>query len=487
MQNRNTPPVLCREDWAPEVRQGLNNLLAEAAALPPHSQYAVFDFDNTTAIFDIEENLAWYQLSCMAFVLPPEQLRSVLLAKLSDPAADRSATGLIRGSYRDLAEDITQSYATLWEQVGPFTPAGLAESAANTLPANPHWQAFAAKLRTMYDLVCLIETEAVAYTWILGWFTGMTESQIYDLAARCVQAYRALPTQRVTLRTPAALAGRTGAVGCSLVTGISVTENIKELWAALQQTGVDVWVCSASGTAPVRAAIDGMGLHEYITGMLALTPNTAGNGCWQPGYDPCGCGWLALQGPAHPHCAPLWQQMTVPQGAPTVGEGKVTAITRAIAPRYGGHGPIAGFMDSTGDYQFCTEFASLRTVVCFNRANRSTADGGGLIAAAALYQRDRLSYTYQTARAAGDTLYLLQGRDENGLRSLRPANDSILFGTGEPRLFQGADHDALLEYLCREKPATRQILNTLAVKNNPLALPFAPGFLKEYAGYHTRP
>ena len=125
---------------------------------------------------------------------------------------------------------------------------------------------------------------------------------------------------------------------------------------------------------------------------------------------------------------------TLPTKAQTQGVGKVTAIVNAIAPSYNGAGPLAGFMDSTGDYNFCTEFANLKLVICFNRASRKITDGGGVISELAIYQRDTLGFDLAKANANGDTLYLLQGRDENGMRGLRASDSTLLLGKTEPAL-----------------------------------------------------
>lgn len=62
-----------------------------------------------------------------------------------------------------------------------------------------------------------------------------------------------------------------------------------------------------------------------------------------------GCGFYADKNGS-------WTRMPRPTKAQTQGVGKVTAIVNAIAPEYGDHGPILGVMDSTGDFNFCTEF-----------------------------------------------------------------------------------------------------------------------------------
>ena len=146
-------------------------------------------------------------------------------------------------------------------------------------------------------------------------------------------------------------------------------------------------------------------------------------------------------------------------------------------------------MDSTGDYNFCTEFKTLKLVINFNRASRKVTDGGGVIAELAIYQRDTLGYDFAAADAAGDTLYVLQGREENGMRGLRNSNLTMTLGATEEKLFKNEDNQTQLQYMIDNAMTTTDIINTFAMKTaedaegNVLGIKY--GFLKEYAGYHT--
>ena len=171
------------------------------------------------------------------------------------------------------------------------------------------------------------------------------------------------------------------------------------------------------------------------------------------------------------------------------GKGKVTAVVNAIAPEYDGHGPIAGFMDSTGDFNFCTEFGSLKLVVCFNRATRGVTEGGGLIAELAVYQKDSLGYDLAKANSAGDTLYVLQGREENGLRSFRNSRSTLRYGQTEEKLFKNEENYAQLESFKKDGLTTEEIINKWSIVRDEESsgLGFKTGFLEEYDGYHSIP
>ena len=172
--------------------------------------------------------------------------------------------------------------------------------------------------------------------------------------------------------------------------------------------------------------------------------------------------------------------------AKTLAAGKVTAIDNVLRPKYGGKGPMAGFMDSSGDFNFCTEYSSLKMVVCFNRANRKVTDGGGLVAEVAMYERDVLGYDLKSANAVGETLYLLQGRDENGIRTFRPSNATIRYGNAVEQLFANDDNYAQLEYMKQSEMSVKEIFDKFALKTAVGELGFAYGFLDSYSGYHSR-
>ena len=499
--------LLERDDWAPDVKAAINDFLtlygtaeADGAGMPAvtsdnpsevtdslaasRENYVVFDFDNTCSVFDVQEQMFVFQIEKMAFAILPEQMGEILLTGIGNPDRDLSPYGMA-GCFRDLAADICAAYAVLWERYGPFDCTGLADEAAGAVQADPYWQEFSAKIRTMYNLVYAAEPANTAYPWVIRLCSGMTGDDVYRLTWRSLEVYSGKETSTVSWTSPDGLSSRTGKVTCRWTSGISVTDNIVELWRALDKNGIDVWVCSASDVGAIRAAIDFFGLHDYCRGLLGMTLKTDASGRYINEYDyETGCGFYSVEDG--------WEKMSRPTGTQTQGEGKALAIVHAIAPEYGGRGPAAGFMDSTGDFQFCTEFASLKIVVCFNRADRRAADGGGLIAAIAIYERDSLGYDFAKALEAGDTLYLLQGRNENGLRSLRSSNATLKLGIYDPvneRLFRDEENTALLNAIRSEGLTVGEALRKYAVRTpaNANGPGFAAGFLNEYRGYHSIP
>lgn len=470
-----------REDWADDVKTAVNEFIETYAGT--ENAYVVTDFDNTCSIFDVEEQLAVYQLLHMAFACTPEELPDILATGLSDLDSPREGYALDEQthSYNEWITDISGVYTKLYETYGPFTPAGISDEAVLAeIQNDENWMEFATKMRAMYDLVYDNESAAVAYPWVLYWFTGFTEEEVYQLALGSHNTYKEVETSEVEWVSPEDMESVVGQVAYTWTSGVQVSENIQEMFRAMDAAGIDVWVCSASCTSAIRAAVDAWDMHDYITGVIAMTNKLDGD-VYVNEYDyETGYAWHT-DGDG-------WVKGDVATGAQTQGAGKVTAVDNVLVSAYG-CGPLAGFMDSTGDFDFCTVYDSLKLVICFNRASRKVTDGGGVIAELAVYQKDTLGYDLKTANEAGDTLYVLQGRDENGLRSLRSDRTTLTYGSEEEKLFRNEDNEAQLQYMIDNAMTTEDIINTFAPKTDADAednvLGFKYGFSSDYAGYHT--
>ena len=471
------PDEVVESGFAPETEQAIADLVKMYGAKSDGysaTPYVVCDFDNTTAVFNITMQCCVYQLERMAFAVDPEGLQAALSASLDLEAGDNA----------DWIADITAAYAALYEAYGPFTAAGLRDDRAAAVQADPQWQEFAAKMRALISHVQSTLDAPEANAWVLWRFTGMTEQEVYDLFYRSCMQYRDVETERVTWTSPETLESRLGVVETSFTRGVSVPQEVADMLRTLRTNGIDVWVCSASHADGVRAAVDAFGLSDVVTGVIGMTQQIS-EGVFVPDYD-------YETGYSYDNAGEgVWTRSEYLTGAIPSMEGKVTAIRNALMPRYRGAGPIAGFMDSGSDFNFCTEFTSLKLVVCFNRANRKITDGAGLIAVVAVYQRDVLHYDLAKANEEGDTLFILQGRDENGLRTLRASDHTIRLGETEPSLFANADNQVLLDYARTHKLTTQQLIDgfCIATPANDLGnlLSVDHGHLQSYSGYHSIP
>lgn len=454
--------MLIRNDWDARVKQAVNDLAQTA----PEGSYAVFDWDNTCAVYDIEYQLCIYQLETMCFAIHPDEIARVLLTDMENPDI---AVGENGQTLRMIAEDIADAYTALEKTCGPFD----GQNRGMTDKNNPTWLEFAAKMRYMYPLVSHFGTSEAACKFPLLWFCGMTEKQIYDLACACIRYYQQMPSACVTWESPD-IPSRFGRVKTTFEQGITVTDNMRELWRTLHDSGVDIYVCSASGTVPVQAAIDTFGLRPCCSGMTALNMAYDADGRQTAQYE-YGGGWYTPGG------ATNWIQDDSSLSMMPRKEGKTQAILEGPYRRYG-HGPVAGFMDSGGDFDFCTAFSSLKLVICFNKAISSVRDGGYLIAAAALMEEEKLGYDLAAASLAGDTLYVLQGRDERGLRAFRAGKETYsIHHPGELRLFDKEENERLYQIMLTSCASVRELLDTFGAVGETDGIRY--GFLNEASRY----
>ncbi len=484
------------DSWSPVVRNGLNEMMKDCGKFSKtydETVYTVFDFDNTCSIFDVEEQLAVYQLQHMAFAsdMDAEKLREVLLTGLGDPFKKRGTEYCQKNAtYDGWVTDITYAYDRLYRKFGPFSPSGFPDETAESIQKTKAWREFATKMRAMYDLVYDSESAEAAYPWVLYWFTGFTEDEVYALAKASHEYYREEESEYVTWTSPQ-MKSKTGICEFEWTSGVQVPDNIRELMAALKNNGIKVFICSASSTDVVKAAVDVWELHDSVDGVIAMT-NKLKDKKYINEYDyDKGCMWI-------PEEEGKWKKGKKATKAQTQGKGKVDAINNVLVKEYG-HGPVAGFMDSTGDFCFCTEFKSLKMVCCFNRASRKVTDGGGLIAELAIYQNHDLGYDYAKAQKAGDIYYVLQGRDENGYRTLRDSDATVRLGESEQdaHIFRNYGEDEInyneaeLEYMRENNMTTEEIVNTLSIhtdeKDPENRLGFEYGFLDKssFKGYRS--
>ena len=394
-------------NWDPTVKASINRFLQTYGNQSPtynpnEKPYAVFDFDNTTSILDMEEQLLIWQLDHLAFAIAPDQMEAVLLTgipqdklNLTYGANDGDGNPV---QIRDAIHDAAATYKVLYNKhLVTVHGSELSDSAKNL----PEYQEFKAKMRWLYDAIGDTMDASVSYPWVTYWFTGMTSDDVYNLAFQC-DAYYDNPAQGQTwskgfYASPAGMTSKAGAVSVSYKLGVTVTPEIKELYGALAANGIDVWICSASPIDVIRAARDYFKLPG-VTGIVAMTNKKDTDGRYINQYD-------------------------YDLHAQTQGVVKALTISKVIAPKYNSRGPAFAAMDSQGDFNFCTEYKDTKEVLV---VNRQRSDDAALTAGIAIWQK-RHGVTLDIANTAGDTLYVLQGRDENN-GTFWPEDNTLLLG-----------------------------------------------------------
>ncbi|MEI3174915.1 MAG: hypothetical protein V8S76_12845 [Lachnospiraceae bacterium] len=234
--------TLMEGNWAPATRARIQAVIDANAG---SGRYVVFDFDNTSAIFDVEEALLAYQIENLEFKIAPENLADVLETQI--PSVDEPVGKNLTDSdvtVANLVADITSDYQWLYENYEGFGAGGTHD--LTYIHATNQYEDFAAKLRYMYSAVGDTFDASVSYPWVTYLFTGMTPDEVYDLALASHTYWSEYGRySKETWTSPVELEGESGIISTSFITGITFTDELQDLYQTLMANDIDVYIISA--------------------------------------------------------------------------------------------------------------------------------------------------------------------------------------------------------------------------------------------------
>ena len=392
-------------NWAPATRARIQAVIDENAN---SGKYVVFDFDNTSVIFDVQEALLMYQIENLIFAIEPDEMEGVLETGIPDLTLSMGTS--LDGKNitpATLVADLVSDYTWIYENYEGMD----GDHDLDYIHASNQFQDFETKLRFMYNNLGDYFDHSVSYPWVTYLFTGMTPEEVQELATASHNYWANYGRYaEVTLTSPIELPGETGIVSTTYTTGLTFTDELKDLYATLMANGIDVYIVSASPIDTILAANECMGYGVPEDQVFAMRNKLGEDGRYinEYDYDWGGEGMYAQ----------------------TQGEGKSTIITNFIAPKYDGAGPLMVFGDSSGDWNMMTDWMDDGDTVLgviFNRYRKPSSDP--------IWEGSN-----EAAQTIGeaDARFVLQGRDEN-TGELRPSEKSILLGETEEVLVRPAE------------------------------------------------
>lgn len=161
--------------WEPSVYKGLCAVLEEcgntsAAYNKEDKAFAVFDFDNTTIMNDVEYSLFAYIIENLKFDFSPEELHKRLIDSPVSPDFKLSAGDGRIITAGDLADDIYEAYKELYGK--PL------DEITNT----DAYKDYRAKIRYMYDALDDVMPSADVSAWLFNIIAvGSTGEEIQAL------------------------------------------------------------------------------------------------------------------------------------------------------------------------------------------------------------------------------------------------------------------------------------------------------------------
>ena len=406
-----------RHQWAPYTYQALDRLMKTTCASSSFCRatprpYAVFDFDNTTLINDIEEATLVFQIEHLLYQVTPSRLEEVLLTGIPDvnqyfaegyenAAGERLTTAQV---VTDIVADYTQICAHLgrsYAAEGWRSELALAawDATLRTVRESEAFLDFRAKLRFLYDAVNGTFDSSIGYPWVLYQFTGFTRAEVEAIAVASMTYWVDYGTfTKVSWTSPAARPGVAGQITATYKTGLALPPEMVGLYKSLQTHGIDVYICSASLKEVVQAVASspqfGLGIpKDHVFAMMLQSEQVGDRDQITNAYDS--------------------------RYFMTYAAGKVQTIETFIAPNHGGAGPVLVAGDSAGDYEMITAFPDMRLGLIVNRVRKDAIRQPSLEAAATI--------------GSPSARYVLQGRDEN-TGTFRASEKSVLLGKSTEEL-----------------------------------------------------
>lgn len=325
-------------NWSESPYKALCTLMkeckAEAAEAGRNVNYAIFDYDNTTVLQDVEQTFTLWQLENLRFNFTPDELWDIFAPCIPDLDIVLAGAGAENVTARMLLTDIESDYRAIITSAGVSYGNELSPQQLATIQAGDYLRDFKIKFWGLYKGVM----EAFGYDDSYPLLRGVNHGMDYDeFTALAREGISALVSKRqvrkINLESPDM--GIAGKVSVVVPDGLALTREMRLLYKALPENGIDVYIFSAS--------------LEALVEQMACDPQYLG-------LDTLQVFGFRMEGDSTGKIL----QVLKPGYIQPYREGKTGAIKAYIAPQYGGKGPVLVAGDSNGDYSMLTSFPDMR-------------------------------------------------------------------------------------------------------------------------------
>ena len=342
-----------RGNWSKAPYDALCKLMkeckAEADAAGHNVNYAIFDYDNTTVLQDVELACTAWQIENLRFKFTPDQLEGIF--SMSIPDTDKALVGLDADGVTSsmLINDIASDYRTMMDAAGAPCGWDLSASQLAQLQKMPEFLDLRAKIWCLYEGLFFTFSYHESFPVLMGMFYGMTYPEVDALMKEGIAAQVAKGRLGdVVWESPEM--GEAGKVSYVIPDGLALSQEMRNLYKALPENGIDVYVFSASMEAVVEAmACDTKYLGLDTAQVFALRVSRDSTDLVTQEY---------LEGYVQPYKV-----------------GKTEAIRAYAAPKYEGRDPVLVGGDSNGDYSMLTSFPGMRVGLIIDKGQTSAGIG----------------------------------------------------------------------------------------------------------------
>ena len=340
-----------KKDWDKDVYKSLNSLIVDRAG---KNDYAVFDFDKTTIVHDVSNALLVYQVENLKFADAPSH-------SFLDGIDDKDA--ILKGaeiSSREMGDTLKAEYNRMKARLSNG-------ESMDSIRVSDDYLDFRARFISFMDALGKTFSEEVWYAWMPGLLTGMTTEEAKELISEAIDDQ--LGEDKLAVEEWTSPDGRWGG---PVEKGIFLPEEMKDLYAALNDNGIDTYICSASLELIVETLA-----CDSVRG-LALSPERV----------------YGLRFVDSPRIVAKYDS----EYKQPIKEGKVECIKTYIAPQYGDRGPVLVGGDSNGDVPMLTSFDDTRASLIID-VKRNPESSIGQLAAKAKSEDNEGRYLLQPAFA----------------------------------------------------------------------------------------
>lgn len=304
--------------------------------------YAVFDWDYTSIYQDTQENLFRYQIDNLKFKMTPEEFK---IAIRKDIPKDKFADGYenVNGekiNIDKIGEDLDKDYVFLYENYIKDGKMTLKE-----IKRTEEFKDFRGKLAFLYEAIGGTFSHDIAYPWVLYQFTGMTPTEVKTLAKEANDFGIGNKLGKYILESSDKLTGKAGKVSYIYKSGLRTQSETANLFNALKNNGIEVYIVSAS--------------LEDVVEVFATDPSY--------GYNLSEDKVFGMRLEMKDGKYTTEYKKDYPQ---TQTKGKVQTINKFIKPNHEGKEPILVAGDSSGDYNMLTEFNSTEVLLIMKRKGK---------------------------------------------------------------------------------------------------------------------
>lgn len=362
--------------WNDRAFQFLNKLIADHGRDNPaynlqKKPFAVFDWDNTSIIGDVEEAAFFYLVTQLAFKINPDELyhiirKNVDKSNFADPYKNLEGKPI---NIDQISADIYDVYKRLYgtsDRLGGDVPFDL-------IKETNAYKEFVAKMFFRYKAAEYDKDARDPYCWMTFLFTNYKQNEIEEFCDKAFGFVKKAEPRREIFTSPE-MESQAGRISVSYFVGMGDIPEMADLFHSLEHEGIDVYVVSASFIDIVRAFATKNSYKFDGEKVLGLRLAKDEEGKVLPELD---------------HSYPLTQK-----------SGKSETIKKLIKNETN-YGPILVGGDSDGDYAMLTDFKETDLGIIIDR------------------QRHGEINKLKDEALAGSRTYILQARDQYGKKFIR--------------------------------------------------------------------